>query len=147
MNYNKAIVCGRLGQDPEMRYTPAGTAVVNFSIAVSRYTKKSDGEGFDTHTTWIDVTAWGNVAEKVAEIAKKGTEVIVDGALETRSWEDKNHEGVKHYRTFINASIVQIGYGKKQEGEASSAPPVENAGAAPTAPDAPPQEEEDDLPF
>lgn len=156
MNFNKAIVCGRLGQDPEMRYTPGGTAVVNFSIAVTRYVKKKDGDGFDQFTTWIDITAWGTVAEKVAEVAKQGTEVIVEGALETRSWDDKNHPEIKHYRTFINASGVQIGQGRKQESIASSngapAAPAADAPAAAapanTAPDAPPApEEEDDLPF
>jgi single-strand DNA-binding protein len=159
MNLNKAIICGRLGKDPEMRYTPSGTAVANFSVAVTKYVRKKDEEGYDPYTNWIDVTAWGNTAERVAEYAKSGTEVIVEGSLDTRSWEDKNHPDVKHYRMFINAVNVQMGQGRRASDSAAPSAPEDSAKAqkpsessdapASSAPDAPPAPpaEDDDLPF
>jgi single-strand DNA-binding protein len=151
MNLNKAIICGRLGKDPEMRYTPNGIAVSNFSVAVTKYVKKKEEEGYDPQTTWVDVTAWGSLAERVAEYAKSGTEVIVEGTLDTKSWEDKNHPDIKHYRMFINAANVQMGQGRKSSDAAtpSSQPPADKSSAQPasSAPDAPPVEDEDDLPF
>jgi len=156
MNLNQVILCGRLGKDPEMRYTPNGAAVSNFSIAVTSYIKKKEGEGYDDQTTWIDITSWGKTAERVAEYAKAGTEVIISGRIDTRSWDDKE-TGAKQYRTFVTAMNVQIGQGRKAaDGEGSQEAPPEK----PKAPDGdttetPPSktqasttgEEDDDLPF
>ncbi len=149
MNANQVVLCGRLGKAPEMRYTTGGNAVANFSLAVSSWTKKKEeeGEGFNEQVVWIDVTAWGKNAEKVAAQAKTGTEVLVVGRLDTRSWEDKNDATKKHYRTFVTALNVQFGHGRVAAEDQAETPPAPPAVDAP--PPAPPEtaEEEDDLPF
>ncbi len=151
MNLNQVILCGRLGKDPEMRYTPGGAAVTNFSIAVSSYAKKKDDDGFDEQTVWIDVTCWTKVAERVAQYAKAGTEVIVSGRIDTKSWEK---DGQKHYRTFVTAMNVQMGQGRISPDESvkPEAPPANSsdapsAGSADASPAPSADSVEDDLPF
>jgi single-strand DNA-binding protein len=112
MNLNQVTLCGRLGRDPEMRYTAGGAAVCNFSMAISSWIKKKDEEGYDENVVWIDVTCWGKIAERAAAQAKKGTEVLVVGRLDTRSWEDKDDPSKKHFRTFVTALNVQFGHGR-----------------------------------
>jgi single-strand DNA-binding protein len=154
MNLNQVVICGRLGKVPEMRYTSNGNAVANFSLAISSWVKKKEGEGegFNEQVVWIDVTAWGKNAERTAAQATVGTEVLIVGRLDTRSWEDKNDPTKKHYRTFVTALNIQFGHGRvaadaQAEGgqEAPAAPAGTTAATPPPAP--PTQEEEDDLPF
>ncbi|RIK21488.1 MAG: single-stranded DNA-binding protein [Chloroflexi bacterium] len=97
---NKVMIIGRLGRDPEMRYTPSGKPVTSFSVAVSRTYTKPEGERVE-ETDWFNVVAWGRLAEICSQYLTKGSLVYVEGRLETRSWEGDN--GQKHYRTEVVA--------------------------------------------
>jgi len=102
---NKVMIIGRLGSDPEIRYTQDGAAVANFSIATSEsWNDKSSGEKKES-TEWHRIVAWQKLAEICGEYLKKGKEVYIEGRLKTRSW-DK--DGVKHYMTEIHASYMQM---------------------------------------
>nr|WP_188433834.1 single-stranded DNA-binding protein [Kroppenstedtia guangzhouensis] len=89
---NRIVLIGRLTKDPELRYTPSGAAVVSFRLAVERNFKNSDGE---READFIDVIAWRQLAENVANYMKKGRMVAVDGRLQTRSYENKEGQKVK----------------------------------------------------
>lgn len=102
---NKVMIIGRLGRDPEMRYTPSGKPVTSFSVAVSRSYTKAEGERAEV-TDWFNVVAWGRLAEICSQYLTKGSMVYVEGRLETRSWEGDN--GQKHYRTELVANDVNI---------------------------------------
>lgn len=103
---NKVILIGRLGRDPEVRYTPSGDAVANFSIATSEdWTDKDSGEKKE-RTEWHNIVAWRRLGEICGEYLKKGSQVYIEGRLQTRSWTDK--EDVKRYRTEIIANSVQF---------------------------------------
>ncbi len=97
---NKVMIIGRLGRDPEMRYTPSGRPVTSFSVAVSRTWKSSEGER-NEETEWFNIVAWGSLAEICKQHLAKGREVYIEGRLQTRSWEDP--DGKKHYRTELVA--------------------------------------------
>ncbi len=90
--YNKAILIGHLGQDPEIRYTTSGKAVTNFSIATNRKWRDKSGN-LQEETTWHNIVCWGKQAEFVGDYCSKGSLVFVDGEIRKRSWDDKN--GVK----------------------------------------------------
>jgi single-strand DNA-binding protein len=90
---NKVMIIGRLGRDPEMRYTPSGKPVTTFSVAVSRNWNTSEGER-RSETEWFNIVAWGNLAEICKEYLSKGQLVYVEGRLQTRHWDDD--KGVKH---------------------------------------------------
>lgn len=146
---NKVILIGRLGRDPEMRYTSSGTAVVNFSLATNHFMKDQDGNN-NEQTEWHNVVAFGRVAEVAGEYLSKGRLVYVEGRLQTRSWDDQN--GQKRYKTEIVCSNLQLLGGK---GESGSGPEDEMSEPEATAdqsktdeePATAKAEEEDDLPF
>lgn len=102
---NKAILVGRLGRDPETRYTGSGTAVANFSIATSEKFKDRNGEKQE-RTEWHKITAWGKLAEICQQYLKKGSLVFIEGSIGTREWQDK--EGIKRYTTEITAREMKI---------------------------------------
>lgn len=97
---NKAMLIGRLGQDPEVRYTQSNTAVATLSIATSERYKDSNGE-LQEKTEWHRVVAWGRLAEICQQYLKKGSQVYIEGPIQTRQWEDK--DGQKRYTTEIKA--------------------------------------------
>ncbi len=104
---NKVMIIGRLGRDPEMRYTPSGRPVTTFSIATSRTWNTSDGER-RAETEWFNVVAWGNLAEICKQYLVKGQQVYIEGRLQTRHWEDG--EGTKHSTTEIVANeMIMLG--------------------------------------
>lgn len=105
MSVNKVILVGRLGQDPELRYTPSGMAVCNFTLATSESWTDKNGEKQE-RTEWHRVVIWGKLAELCNQYLSKGRQAYLEGALQTRSWEDK--EGVKRYTTEIVAKTVQF---------------------------------------
>jgi single-strand DNA-binding protein len=110
---NKVIIIGRLGNDPEVRYTPSGAAVAKFSVATSEEWKdKNTGEKKE-RTEWHRITAWGKLGEICGEYLAKGRQVYVEGRLQTSSYDDK--DGVKRYSTEIVASDVQF-LGSKESG-------------------------------
>ncbi|HEY7828448.1 MAG TPA: single-stranded DNA-binding protein [Candidatus Limnocylindrales bacterium] len=103
MSLNKAMIIGNLGRDPEMRYTPSGQAVTQFTVAVNRNYKGQNGE-WQEETEWFRVVVWGQQAERAAEYLRKGNKVYIEGRLQTRQWEDK--EGQKRYTTELVANQV-----------------------------------------
>ncbi|RKY91482.1 single-stranded DNA-binding protein [candidate division KSB1 bacterium] len=134
---NKVILIGNLGADPELRYTPNGTAVANFRIATNERGKDKDGN-FQDRTEWHRIVAWGRLAEVVGEYLKKGSQVYVEGKLRTHTWEDQN--GVKRVTTEVFADRMQM-LGRR--GEEVPEPPEIVEGEEPTSA----AEGEDDLPF
>lgn len=84
---NKVMIIGRLGKDPEMRYTPSGKPVTTFSVATSRSWTTQDGEK-RSETEWFNVVAWGGLAEICNQFLNKGRQVYIEGRLQTRKWED-----------------------------------------------------------
>lgn len=103
---NKAILVGRLGSDPEVRYTPSGVAVANFSIATSDEWKDKDTGEKKERTEWHRIVAWRRLGEICGEYLAKGRQVYVEGRIQTRSWEDK--DGNKRYTTEIVATDIQF---------------------------------------
>lgn len=102
---NKVILIGRLGKDPEVRYTPDGTMVTTFNLATDEQRKDKNGEKIQ-RTEWHKIVTWGKLAEICGNYLVKGKLVFVEGRIQTRSWEDK--EGVKRYTTEIIASNMQM---------------------------------------
>jgi len=106
MSVNKVILLGRLGQDPELKHTPSGNAVCNFSLATTEsWNDKSSGQKQEK-TEWHKVVVWGKLAEMSSQYLSKGSQAFVEGSLQTRSWDDK--DGNKRYTTEINAKNVQF---------------------------------------
>ena len=113
MSLNKCMIIGNLGRDPEMRYTPSGQAVTQFSVATNRNYRK-DGE-WESETEWFRVVVWGEQGERAAEYLRKGHKVYVEGRLQTRQWEDQS--GAKRYTTELIANRVQSLERRDREGE------------------------------
>lgn len=151
MSVNKVIILGRLGQDPELKYTPSGAAVCNFSLATSEtWNDKNSGQKQEK-TEWHRVVVWGKLAELCNQYLAKGRQAFVEGKLQTRAWDDKS--GQKRYTTEINATTVQFiggqasagqgNYANNQDGaQAQSAEPAQDYSAATDANFA-----SDDIPF
>ena len=112
---NKVMIIGRLGRDPEMRYTPNGKPVTSFSISTSRSWVNAEGERRED-TEWFNIVAWGNLAEICKQHLTKGQQVYIEGRLQTRGWEDQN--GKKHYRTELVANEM-IMLGERRSAEAA----------------------------
>lgn len=122
MSLNKVLVLGRLGQDPELKFTPSGAAVANFSLATSEKWKDRDGN-MQEKVEWHRVVVWGKLAENCQKYLAKGREALVEGRLQTRSWDAPN--GEKKYVTEIIATSVQFIGGNQQAqtgGQAQMAP-------------------------
>ncbi len=102
---NKVMIIGRMGRNPEMRYTPSGKPVTSFSVVTNRSWVNAEGERRED-TEWFNVVAWGNLAEICKQYLTKGQQLYVEGRLQTRGWEDQ--DGKKHYRTELVASEMII---------------------------------------
>jgi single-strand DNA-binding protein len=102
---NKVILIGNLGKDPELRYTPGGAAVVNFSIATNERWKDKSGQSQE-RTEWHNIVLWGRLAEIANDYLKKGSSVYIEGRLQTRSWEDR--DGNKRYTTEVVGRQMQL---------------------------------------
>jgi single-strand DNA-binding protein len=109
---NKVMIIGRLGRDPEMRYTPSGKPVTTFSVAVSRNWNTSEGER-RSETEWFNVVAWGNLAEICKEYLNKGHQVYIEGRLQSRQWDDE--KGGKRTSVEIVANEM-IMLGERRDG-------------------------------
>lgn len=141
MYLNKAIIIGNLTRDPELKTTPGGAKVVSFSLATNRTYKGKDGSKQE-EVAYHNIVAWGKTAELIAQYLKKGSQALVEGRLQTRSWEK---DGAKQYRTEIVADTVQ--FGSRPAGAAKAAAPAKETTEAvddgAPGPDANP----DDIPF
>lgn len=141
---NKVILLGRLGKDPELRYTPSGAAVANFNMATDMSWKDQEGNQKQV-TEWHRVVAWTKLAEIVGNYLKKGSLVYVEGRLQTRSWNDKNN--VTRYTTEVIAdNLTMVGPKPDRTGEPAEVPPPADE-FVPGEPDQAPAPSEDDLPF
>src|SRR5215469_4555899 len=112
---NKVILIGNLGKDPEVKYTPSGMAVANFTLATNERYKDKEGNWQDK-TEWHNLVAFQRTAEIVGEYLKKGRSVYVEGKLQTRSWDDKE-SGQKKYRTEILVNDLVLLGGGREGGE------------------------------
>ena len=120
---NKVILIGNLGRDPEVRYMPSGDAVANITIATTETWKDKGGEKQE-QTEWHRVAMFGKTAEIAGEYLKKGSQVYIEGKLQTRKWTDK--EGQERYTTEIRADRMQM-LGSRSGGSERMAPPEEDA--------------------
>jgi single-strand DNA-binding protein len=116
---NKVILVGNLGRDPEVRYSPNGQAVANVTIATSESWKDKNTGEKQERTEWHRIVFWGKLAEIAGEYLKKGSQIYVEGRLQTRKWTDK--EGHEKYTTEVVANEMQM-LGSRQ---GSGAPPSE----------------------
>ena len=105
MSFNKITIVGYLGRDPELRSTPQGTAVCNFSVATTEKRKNTTGET-EEHTIWFRIAAWGRQAELAAEYLAKGKQVYVEGRLRREEYNDR--EGIQRTSLEVNASDIQF---------------------------------------
>jgi len=129
MYLNKVMVIGNLTRDPESKALPSGVTVTSFSVATNRVWKDKDGakqEDVEYH----NIVTFGRTAETVAQYMFKGSQIYVEGRLQTRSWEDKT-SGEKKYRTEIIAELVQFGSKPKGEGGGGSNTPTRKPAAKP----------------
>jgi single-strand DNA-binding protein len=137
---NKVILIGRLGKDPEMRFTPSGRAVTNFTLATNENWTDQNGERQE-RTEWHRIVTWGKLAENCAKLLSKGKQVYVEGRLQTRSWDDR--DGNKRYTTEIVANTMQM-LGPVEGGSKGMADEGADLGAGEGMPGSP---EFDDVPF
>ena len=148
-SFNKVTIVGYLGRDPELRYTPQGTPVCDFSIATTERRKDKSGE-FQDHTTWFRVSLFGRQAEVASQYLSKGRQVYVEGTLTQREYTDK--EGNARTSLDVRGSDIQF-ISSSADGEpaparasATSAPAPRRESPARPAP-APAPVDEDDIPF
>ncbi len=128
---NKATIIGRLGKDPELKFTPSGIAVATFNIATTESYKDKEGKPVET-TDWHRVVAWKKLAEICGQYLKKGSLVYIEGKIKTRSYDNK--AGAKVYITEINADEMQMLGDSKHEQAGEQVSEQENTNT-------------DDLPF
>ncbi len=155
MSLNKCMIIGNLGRDPEMRYTPSGQAVTQFTVATNRRWRDQQGE-WQEETEWFRVVVWREQAERAAEQLRKGHKVYVEGRIQTRQWEDQT--GNKRYTT----ELIADRFTSLERREREDGPPAAGRarpGAHPARAAAPPSraprqqghtssaEDFDDLPF
>ncbi len=114
MSFNKIIVIGNLGRDPELRYTPQGDAVCDFSIATNERKKDKAGE-FQDITTWFKVTLWRKLAENASKYLTKGKSVYIEGRLQTEEWTDR--DGNKRFTLVIQGTDMHFVGGDGRGGE------------------------------
>jgi len=112
---NKVILLGNVGRDPEIRSTGGGTMVATFSLATSSNQKDPQGN-WQERTEWHNIVAYARLAEVVRDYVKKGHKLFIEGRLNTRNWEDKEHPSIKHYRTEIVASDLSLLTGRDDGG-------------------------------
>ena len=157
-NLNKVMLIGNLTRDPEIKYTPKGSAVADIALAVNRNYTLENGEKRE-ETTFVDIVLWGRLAEIAGEYLKKGRPVYIEGRLQLDSWDDKQ-TGQKRTKMRVVGEGLQLlgsrgdGGGEPGGGSSHSAPPQRSQSARPPAPKRPPVDpdlepggEEDDIPF
>ena len=156
--FNKVILAGNLTRDPELRYTPSGTAIAKFGVALNRKWKDSQSGEMREEVTFVDVDAFGKQAELIGQYVKKGNPLLVEGRLKMDTWEDKQTQQKKSRLGVVMEGMTFLGTGGGRDGgdfgggdrggnppsarpqQRSSPPPAAQSGG-----DMPP--EEDDVPF
>jgi len=156
---NKVILIGNCTRDPEVRYTPKGTAVADIGMAMNRYFSSDGGEKRE-ETTFVDVTLWGRQAEVAGEYLKKGRPVYIEGRLQMDSWDDKNTGQKRTKLKIVGEQMQLLGSRDGGGGGSSSQQRGESSQSTQSAPQNPPQSpaendgaqfetdsEDDDIPF
>ena len=159
MSVNKAILVGNLGKDPELRYTPSGTAVCTFSLATTDRFKNKQGEQQD-RTEWHNIVVWAGLAEICGKYLTKGKQVYIEGRIQNRSYDDR--DGNKRYISEVVANEMQMLSRSGEQGGGSGGGSSysndnnnNNSGGRPnspaenfsSAPQEPPFNPDDDIPF
>jgi single-strand DNA-binding protein len=150
-SFNKVILIGNLTRDPELRYSPKGTAIAKISLAVNRTWRTETGETKE-EVTYVDVDAFGRQAETLGQYMRKGRPIMIEGRLRLDSWEDKQTNQKRSKLGVVMESFQFLDFGGREDGAArgktapppaapSSPPPSTGAGSAPDA------EPPDDVPF
>jgi single-strand DNA-binding protein len=122
MSFNKIILVGNLGRDPELRYTPQGTPVCSFTVATNEKRKDKAGENQD-FTTWFRVTLWGRQAETASQYLTKGRPIYIEGRLRMEEWTDR--DGKQRFTLEVHATDMQfIGGGRSEEAAPSAMKPA-----------------------
>ncbi len=158
-NFNKVILAGNMTRDPELRYTPKGTAIAEFGLAINRTWKDESGETKE-EVTFVDINAFGRQAEVIGQYLKKGRPVLIEGRLRLDTWDDKQtNQKRSRLRVVLESfSFIDSGGQRAATEGAPAAAPAQRRPAAPPAPAAPtaappvpPEAEnppaEDDVPF
>lgn len=148
-SYNRVVLLGNCTRDPEVKYTPKGTAVAELGLAINRYYTTEGGEKRE-ETTFVDVTFWGRQAEIAGEYVKKGRPVMIEGRLQLDTWDDKQ-TGQKRSKLKVVGENLQLlgsrgdsGSGEEGGGGRPASRPSRPAASQPQPAEAP---EEDDIPF
>lgn len=139
MSINKVILIGNVGKDPEVRYIDKNVAVANFSLATTErgYTMQN-GTQIPERTEWHNIVAWRTLAELSEKYIRKGSQLYIEGKIQTRSWEK---DGIKRYTTDIVADVIQLLGRRERTDEQTAASPAGNIVSEPDT------STEDDLPF
>jgi single-strand DNA-binding protein len=152
-NFNRVILAGNLTRDPELRYTPKGTAIASFGLAINRKWKSETGESKE-EVTFVDVEVWDRQAEIIAQYFKKGRPILVEGRLKYDQWEDKNtHQKQSKLKvrlesfSFIDTKGPDGGVPSEAPRACPAAAPAAAAEAPPPAEAAAAEPEQDDVPF
>lgn len=141
MSFNRIILVGNLGRDPELRYTPQGTPVCSFTVATNEKRKDKAGEMQD-FTTWFRVTLWGRQAETASQYLVKGRPVYIEGRIRLEEWTDRDNK--QRYTLEVHATDMQfIGQGGRADESATPAPKTSHTESHPPEP----QLSDDDIPF
>lgn len=154
-SFNKVILVGNLTRDPEVRYTPKGSAVCDLGLAVNRQYSLEGGEKRE-EVTFVDVVLWARLAEIAGEYLKKGRPVLIEGRLQLDSWDDKQ-SGQKRSKLRVIGETMQLlgsrqdsgggGGGESDEGMRSSRPSGGGRSSAPPPKAAPSEPDDDEIPF
>lgn len=154
-SFNKVILAGNLTRDPELRYTPKGTAIARIGLALNRTYTTDTGEKRE-EVTFVDIDAFGRQAEVIGQYMKKGRPILIEGRLRLDQWEDKNTKQKQSKLRVVLESFSFLdsgrgdatppGSGEPVPTRASSSSPAPSAGAPSPEPE-PPSPEEDDVPF
>jgi single-strand DNA-binding protein len=143
MSFNKIIICGNLGRDPELRYTAQGTPVCSFSMATNERRKDRNGEMQD-HTTWFRITLWNRLAETASQYLQKGRQVYIEGRLRVEEYVDR--DGKPRHSLEVFATDMQFIGSRGDEApyeRAASAGATPSSGGADSQPDL----SDEDIPF
>ena len=158
--YNKVILIGNLTRDPELRYTPKGTAVAKIGLAVGRVWRDESGAQKE-ETTFVDIDAWGKQAETISQYLKKGRPILVEGRLKLDQWDDKQTNQKRSKLGVVLEAFQFLDSGANREGgggfasegpsdasrQRPAARPAPGAAAPPPASEEMPPDAEDDVPF
>jgi len=145
---NKVILIGRLGRDPELKYTPSGAPVAKFSIATDEVFKDRSGEQ-QKHTEWHNIVAWNKLAEICGEYLTKGKQVYIEGSIRSRQWEDKQTGAKRTAYEIVAQKMTMLGSKADSERTLSDRAPSERPAEPETAPEpaAEPEITDSDIPF